>query len=68
MKVRNVLVAVAVSGLLALAACSQEAQGGASGNPYGSSGKPSGAAGGGGSMSSGSSGGMSSGSSASPMR
>ena len=70
MKIRNVLVALAVSGLFALAACNQEAtQGGASGNPYGASGQPSTSSGsgagsmGGGSMSSGSSG-----SSSSPMR
>ena len=70
MKIRNVLVAIAVTGLMALAACNQEAQGGAGagGNPYGASGQPSssggaGGMGGGGSMSSGSSG-----SSSSPMR
>ena len=71
MKIRNVLVAIAVSGMLALAACSEQTGAGSGGgNPYGSSGAPAGSGGamgsGGGSMSSGSSG--SSGSSSNPMR
>jgi hypothetical protein len=53
MKIRNVLVAIAVSGMLALAACSEGTSTGSGGNPYGSSGAPSSS---GGSMSSGSSG------------
>lgn len=61
MKIRPLLAVLALSGSLALAACTQEASQGGGGNPYGSSGQPSSMGGSSGSMSSGSSGSMSSG-------
>lgn len=41
MKIRSLLAVVALCGSLTLAACTQEASQGSSGNPYGSSSKPS---------------------------